>query len=358
MIEIDGSTGEGGGQMVRTALALSMITQQPFSITNIRSGRKDPGLKAQHVHAITALQKLSGAKAEGAEIGSTKITFYPAPINKTRVDIDIGTAGSITLLLQSLLIPCAFAPKPVSLRITGGTDVTWSMPIDYLRHVFLPRISQWVDIDVKLSKRGYYPKGGGHVELRVKPKMSITDYPDINAFIEACHEAPSMQILNQGKIEVIKGVSNASQSLQDAKVAERQAESAQTALQSVGTSVHIQTEYSQSLSPGSGITVWVVLSEKDEEISRLGADALGERGKPAETVGKEAADQLIAAINSSAPIDAHLADNLIPWIGLFRPSSIHVESISNHTKTNITVVEQFLGTIFTIDEEKRIISSK
>ena len=352
MIEIDGSYGEGGGQIIRTALALSMLTQQPFRVINIRKGRDAPGLKAQHLEGIRALQQLSSACVEGAALGSTELAFTPAPITKFKHTIDIGTAGSITLLLQSLLLPCSFAAKPVKLTITGGTDVAWAMPSDYFQEVLLPQLTRWVDISCKLLKRGYYPKGGGTVELQLKPRLHLNDFTDFASFWKHCQEqGVHLNLKKQGTLFVVKGVSHAAKSLQQSKVAERQADAARLALQSLSVPVDIRVEYADTLSPGSGIMLRALYTEQDEEITRVGADALGARGTPAETVGTEAAKRLLAAIRSNAPVDAHLADNLIPWMALFKPSTIVAETITPHTKTNIAVVEQFFGKCFELKEK-------
>ncbi|MEM4264074.1 MAG: RNA 3'-terminal phosphate cyclase, partial [Candidatus Woesearchaeota archaeon] len=155
MIKLDGSYGEGGGQIVRTALAFSTITQIPFEVNDIRRGREQPGLKAQHLTCVKALAKLCDAKAEGVELGSNAIKYWPGKIKGQTINIDIGTAGSITLLLQSLLLPCFFADKTVRLHLTGGTNVSWSMPIEYLEQVFIPHIAKYCEkIKIKLNKRG------------------------------------------------------------------------------------------------------------------------------------------------------------------------------------------------------------
>ena len=345
MITINGSYGEGGGAIVRTALALSTLTQQPFTVDNIRSGRKKPGLKAQHLTGIRALEQLCDAVAEDAQLGSTKLTFYPRPLKKTTLDIDIGTAGSITLLLQALLLPCCFAPKQVTLKITGGTDVLWSMPIDYLKQVLLPHLQKYAAIDVKLIKRGYYPKGGGKVEVRIKPTISRNEFTTFDMFWKEVQQQLPLHLLEQGKVQYIKGISHAAKTLQERKVAERQAQMVQDA--------DVRIEYTDTFSPGSGITLWAVCSTGDDVDSlqpiRLGADALGERGKLAEDVGKEAYDALQAVIASGAPVDSHLADNLIQWMGLVPGSAIRVQEVTSHVKTNIYVVEQFLGKLFTIE---------
>ena len=148
LIRLDGSYLEGGGQIVRTALALSMLTQQPFSIDKIRVGRPTPGLKAQHLNCIQALLQLTNGKANavGAELGSTKLDFFPAKIVKSKLEIDIGTAGSTTLLLQSLLPVLVLGKKNITLTITGGTDTKWSPTFDYLKEVILPPLSAFAKI--------------------------------------------------------------------------------------------------------------------------------------------------------------------------------------------------------------------
>jgi len=339
MIELDGTLGEGGGQIVRTALALSQITQQPFHVTNIRAGRDKPGLKMQHLNCITALQKLTDCEAIGAELGSTEITFVPKPLKGRNLSVDIETAGSITLFLQAVLLPCMISGKQMKIEVIGGTDVAWSMPVDYFSEVLVPQLKRWADISVKVEKRGYYPKGGGRVVIRVKPK----------------EEKKGIELIEQCNLIHIKGISHASKDLEGVRVAERQAVAAQQLLAGLNCPIAIRQEYSDSLSTGSGITLWAVFSKKkdDIEVSEpiiIGADELGEKGTPAEAVGKSAAKKLTEAIESKAPVDAHLADNLIPFMALFAPSAVKAQAITKHTTTNIYVVEKFLPVKFEIKE--------
>ena len=354
MIELDGTYGEGGGQIVRTALALSTLTQQAFHVTRIRSGRKDTGLKMQHLHCITALQKLTGATVEGATLGSTELTFLPGQLKGKSLSIDIETAGSITLFLQAVLLPCCFADKPVKLEIIGGTDVAWAMPIDYLREVLVPHLRRWADINVTLEKRGYYPKGNGTVTVRIKPRISRTDFKTFTEFWNHLQQqGPHLELTKQGHLMYIKGISHASKSLEEARVAERQAHAAQQTLAAYNCPVSIRSEYADTLSPGSGMTLWAVFSQNKEDIDVanpiiLGADALGEKGTPAEAVGKAAAAKLQTAIASKAAADMHLADNLIPWIGLYAPSAVLTEKITPHTTTNIYTAQKFMPVKFDV----------
>lgn len=352
MISLDGSYLEGGGQIVRTALALSTILQKPFEVKDIRKGRPKPGLKNQHLFCIKALEQLCNAKTEGAELGSTFLKYEPNKTKPQTLSIDIGTAGSITLLLQSLLIPSIFTDSKVRLKITGGTDVIWSPQFDYFNNVIMPQLQKYADIETSLLKRGYYPKGGGKVDIKIKPKFNLDNIK----------EAPKISLIEQHNLIQIKGISHASSDLQKANVSERQAKAAKLILNKLNCPIQIRTEYSETLSTGSGITLWAIFSKYPDEIDinnpiRLGSDCLGKRGKRAEEVGKDAADKLLREIGSKAPVDKHLADNLMPFISI-TGSKIKTSEITNHTLTNIYVCEQFLGKAFEVDKENRIISRK
>lgn len=349
MIKIDGSYGEGGGQIVRTALALSTALNKSFEVYNIRQGREKPGLKAQHLTCLKGLEQLCGAKYSDVKIGSDRFRYIPGEVKARKVDVDIGTAGSITLLLQSLLVPCFLAGHSVNLKIKGGTSGKWQMPFDYFDNVFIPHLENYGSITAKVHKRGYYPKGGGDVEIKISPFFML----------DSRHEAKQANLLEPGELIQIKGISHASKMLQDSNVAERQAEAAKSLLLGLGVNIDIRTEYCDTLSLGSGITLWAVYSKNQESSAInpviLGSDIIGEKGKPAEQVGSEAAKRLVSEIESKAPVDEYLADNMIPFLALFG-GKIRASSISSHTKTNIYVAEQFLGKIFHVDEKENIIS--
>jgi RNA 3'-terminal phosphate cyclase (GTP) len=298
------------------------------------------------------LQQLCNAEVEGAELGSHHIKYSPGKITAKSISIDIETAGSITLMLQALLIPCMLASHRIKISVKGGTDTLWSMPADYFLNVLIPQLQKYAGIKAKLVKRGYYPKGGGIVEMGITPKYKL----------DTRMSAPKLDLAEQSYLIQVKGISNASASLQKNRVAERQAKAAELALKELGCPVNIQTEYCEALSDGSAITLWAIFSKDKDEIDavnpiRLGADCLGEIGKTAETVGKEAADRLINEINYKAPVDEYMADNLVPYIALFG-GRVRVSKISNHCLTNIYVVKQFLGDVIDVDNEKRIIYSK
>lgn len=339
MIEIDGSYGEGGGQIIRTALALSTITGKSFKALKIRAGREKSGLKAQHLTCIKALKKIADAKTSSVEIGSDTLEFIPGKIKAGKFEIDIGTAGSITLLLQAVLLPCFFAPKKITLRITGGTCGKWQAPVEYFQNVLLPHLQRLAKkIDFKILKRGYYPRGGGVVELSVNPKKNLEGTKII-------------ELVERGELVQIKGVSYAEKSLEKASVAERQAQAAREFLGKYGVPINISKEYGEALNPGSGIVLWAVFASEDHlNPVRLGGDSFGERGKPSEKVGRETAENLTREIEAGAPVDRHLADQLIPLMGLLPGSRVKAAEVSKHVESNIYAVEKFLDVKFEIKD--------
>jgi len=340
MIELDGSHGEGGGAILRQALALSMLTGKAFRIDNIRKGRCNPGLAAQHVACVDAAMALCNAEVVGRYTGSTELSFSPGTFKGGRHDINIGTAGSITLLLQSVMLPSIFCGKKVSLHVTGGTDVKWSQPFDYFASVFLPQMRRYADIEANLFKRGYYPAGGGEVKIVINGKYSSPG------------NAPSILLLEQKKLLQIRGVSHASLDLEQARVAERQADSAKLFLDKLKAPFSITNQYYVSPSTSSGITLWAIFG--DDEIDQmnpiiLGADSLGDKGKKSEQVGREAAESLLPEINSGAAVDKHLADQLIPFMAL-TGGLIRTSEVTDHVRSNIYVAEKFLEVKFEIKD--------
>ena len=327
MIVIDGSYGEGGGQILRTSVALSVITGKPVKIVKIRANRPNPGLRSQHLHGILALKELSNARVKGAQVGSTVLEFIPGKAEPKHVRVPIKTAGSVTLVLQALLPAMAFTGG--SFEITGGTDVPWSPPVDYLKNVTLYALRKMgIEAELEIRRRGHYPKGGGLVTGRINP----------------WEERKPLRALEWGHIERFAGISHATNL--PAHVAERQAKAAGERIEELySVPVEIETEVSRPLGPGSGIVVWA-----ETDSLRLGGDALGKRGKPAEVVGREAAEELITQLTPRKAVDRFLGDQLIPFLA-FAGGEIGVTEITSHLITNVWVVEQFLGRIFEVEGE-------
>ncbi len=356
MIQLDGSHLEGGGSLTRVALALSALTGQEFSVSNIRAGREQGGLKAQHLHAIKALQKICNAETNEIEIGSTELHFKPGKVKGGVFEIDIGTAGSITLLLQALLLPCLFAPRPVTLRITGGTCGKWQASVDYLQNILVPHLLRFVDkIEIKIMKRGYYPKGGGVVEVKITPRFILSDdfqrwWKDLQS------KCAKMNLTEQGKVEQIKGVINLSKELEEKKVAERVRRAAVEILRPLQVPINIRIEQAQSSSIGGDILLWAVCSQQGrvdpDNPVLLGSDCLLEPGKRSEDIGKEAAQKLMKEIQSGVAADHYLADQLIMFMALLPGSEILSSEVSKHALTNIYVVEQFLPVKFEVEGKK------
>ena len=357
MITLDGSYGEGGGQILRTALALSALTQLPFKIVKIHENRVDSGLKPQHLACINAVKKICNASVEGEQIGSKEISFFPKKIDNSNLKIDIGTAGSVTLLLQSILLPCLFAKKNSMITILGGTDVQWSPQVNYVQEVFIPQIKRFVGkIDLKLIKRGYYPAGGGEIVLKIKPKFKIEGVFSLQSIRQKLAEIKQIVLVEQNNLMLIKGISHASTGLSSAKVAERQAHGAQDFIaKKLHCSVNIRNEYAETLSAGSGICLWAVFSKLSDDIDIenpiiVGADVLGEKAFPAEQVGQKCAEILLKTVSSGVALDDFLSDQLIPLIALIKGSRIKPANITSHLTANIYVVEQFFGCCIRISD--------
>lgn len=341
MIKIDGSYGEGGGQIIRSALALSVLTQKPFQVTGIRAGRKKPGLKAQHLTAIKAWKEICQAKTSPFELGSTQLTFQPNPVIPGDYQVDIGTAGSISLVQQALLLPLMFGTQDSKITFYGGSCGKWQSPVEFSQNVFFPYLNQLVDWDLQILKRGYYPKGGAKVELHLRPVFE--------RWSKAASLAP-FDLSQKGKLIRIEGISHAAKHLEQASVVERQAQAAREVLQHLNCPINIQEEYSKTRNPGSGICLWAVYEQGYLPHPQIhGADQIGEKGITAEKVGSKAASLLLQEIPQTAIVDEFLSDQLIPFMALIPGSQMKVHFVSDHLISNIYVVESFMPVKFSID---------
>jgi len=338
MIEISGDMLEGGGQIIRTTIALAALAGVDVKITKIREKRSNPGLQPQHVTALRAIATISHAETKGLTQGSRELEFRPHGHGSGLFRLDVGTAGSIPLILQALM-PCLnYSGDRVELDLIGGTDVKWSPSIDYLNLIVLPTLQRMgYQATIKINRRGHYPRGGGQVTVIVEPSHSLN----------------AITLLKRGELQKIEGISHCVKL--PPHVAQRQADAAKKTLNDAGyhdLDFAIETyppEQDTHLGPGSGIT----LVAKFSDGSVLGADNIGERGKPAETVGQQAADKLIAEIGSNAPVDRHLGDILIPYMAVAKGrSEIQVSELTLHTITNIDVTEKILGVKFQIQGDK------
>jgi RNA 3'-phosphate cyclase len=326
MIEIDGSLGEGGGSIIRISTALAALSSQPIKIINIRANRPKKGLAAQHLNAIKAVAHLSNADISGLRLGSQEIIFDPGCLNGGSFSLDIKTAGSTTLVLQAFMIPAAFAPDPVNISLIGGTDVRWSPSVDYIQNVTIPLLEKMgYKIKLELIGRGHFPRGGGILNAKITPIKKLN----------------TIELLNP-EIDAITGISHAINLPRH--VAERQASSAEKILKNSGYDVDIMIEHSDNgIGQGSGLVLWT------NGPTYLGGSAVGERGKPAEKVGVEAANDLIHALQSNSPLDKYMGDQIIPYMALAGDSVVKTAELTLHTLTNIKLVEKITSKKFQID---------
>lgn len=333
MIEIDGSFGEGGGQILRTALALSVIFKRPLTLHHIRAKRKDPGLGHQHLMAVNALAQISGAKVEGNVIGSQKLTFIPGEVCPGDYHFPIGTAGSVTLLLQALLLPLCLSQKGFRLILEGGTHVPWSPSYQYLSEVLLPILRfMGVSVGGRIDQWGWYPRGGGIIQVEVQPSPSLGP----------------ISLLERGSLRKIRGFSAAS--LLPKHVAERQREEALRRIEKemkMGAEITILPD-PPSRGPGSFL---FLVTESEGALA--GFSSLGRRGKRAEEVAGEAVNSLKDYLGAEGCVDPHLADQLIPFMAVAKGnSSFTTTRVTEHLLTNLWVIQHFKNVRISMTGEK------
>lgn len=344
MIRIDGSYGEGGGQLLRYSVALAALMGEDIKIYNIRAKRSNPGLRPQHLNAVKTIVDLVGGGARGLEVGSTEVVIKPGRRPRGGYySVDIGTAGSISLFLQATLPVLVAADAPLRMRIIGGTTVKWAPPIPYMQNVLLPNLKKFgIKAEIRLLRRGFYPKGGGVVEVTAQPS-----YPLMAAEFGFFDEIKEINILSY--------VGNLPR-----HIAERQARSAVEFLRRQGYGGYISTVDIDLATPaigrGTGIVVWAVTDE-----GVVGGDSIGELGKRAETVGEEAARKLVRALNSRVAIDRHALDNVVIYMAIAAgTSSAASTELTSHAKTAMDLCSWITGAEFSYDigENWVVVNSK
>ncbi|WP_435552830.1 RNA 3'-terminal phosphate cyclase [Natrinema sp. CGMCC1.2065] len=337
--ELDGAN--AGGQFVRTALALSVLTDEPIRLENVRGDRPTPGLRHQHLAVLETMAEICDADVSGAELGAETVAFDPGiegdgGLEGGEYAVDIGTAGSATLLCNAVLPLATVLESPLSVTITGGTDVAWSPPLDYLRRVKLPLVRRFgLEATCEVDRRGFYPEGGGEVTLRLEPSA-----------------LEPIEIVERGALEALHLYSTESESLADRDVAHRQAEGALERLDRDDLELLERREIAaDSPSPGSALVLRI-----DHGTGIAGFSALGERGKPAERVGEDAADAANRFLEGAAPVDRHMADQLLGFLAL-AGGRIRIPTVTDHVETRRALLEAFGAAIDLEDDGETTLAS-
>jgi RNA 3'-terminal phosphate cyclase (ATP) len=312
-LKINGGHGEGGGQIIRSAITLSCITKQPIHLENIRKNRKNEGLKAQHLTAIQILQKISKADVIGAKIGSTELKFIPGNVENLELIEDVKTAGSISLILQVLIPVVSISQKKLSLIIKGGTDVLWSPSMDYTQHVVKEAYSRMgIEFSVEIIKRGYYPKGNGEVKLEVYPSkiksLTLSKRETNNLKLKCTFSKISIDVIKE-KIEMIK-----------------------EKISKANFNVEIEIKEEEAIDSGASLLIYSI-----DKNSIIGIDGLFDNKK-------QNFDLDFEKFNNSLGVDESLADMLVVPASLgINKTVFQVKEITEHLETNLFVTSKITG---------------
>jgi RNA 3'-terminal phosphate cyclase (ATP) len=327
MIELDGAAGEGGGQIVRSALALSMITGQPFRITRIRANRARPGLMRQHLVAVQAAAQVSGASVTGAELGSSELCFTPGRIKGGDYHFAIGSAGSCTLVLQTVVPALLYAQQPSTIRITGGTHNTMAPPVQFLQRSYLPLLARMgAQVDVDLVRYGFYPAGGGEVVASIQP----------------CARLIPLALTERGNC--IASYAEAFVAGLPPSVGVRELHCIGSAFAWDDAQLHMHRLPAEQ-GPGNAVLITLEHEYVTEVFAGFGAKAVR-----AEVVAQEAIHQAQAYIASGAAVGEHLADQLILPLALAGGGSFTASTISLHAQTNADVIARFLPVVIDFEQ--------
>lgn len=319
MLTIDGSLGEGGGQIIRSSLALSLITGKPFRIYNVRARRNNPGLQRQHLTAVRAAAEIGGAEITGAGVGSTEFTFVPGEVKAGEYHFAIGTAGATMLVLQTVLPPLMITDAPSVITLEGGTHNKHAPPFDFLQKTFLPLLNRTgPHVSIELERYGFYPPGGGRINVYIEPRSAPV----------------RLEIEERGGIEakcaralVVKLPSS---------IAERELAIIREHLSLNNDELRIEIS-SNALSPGNVVMIEIRSPHLTEVIT-----GVGERGVRAEQVAGQAALEAARYLATGAPVGEHLADQLLIPLALAGGGSYTTGPLSLHTTTNIEIIGKFL----------------
>lgn len=329
-LNIDGSHGEGGGQLIRLAMALAAITGRPIHLKDIRARRAKPGLRAQHLAAVRAVAALCQGDLQGDVLGSGELRFCPGPLLGGSHRFDIGTAGSIALVLQAVLPVALRTGRACRLTITGGTDVPMAPPLDYLRLIFFPWLARMgAEVTIESVRRGYYPRGGGEVCVNLQP----------------CPHLTPIDIGEPGPVRVIEAMAHVAHL--PAPIAERMAKAAVEALASRGPVWMDCRVLGDTEASGPGGAIVLVAQTAD---SLLGNATVAQKGVPAEQLGHQVGQALAQDLECGATVDVHAADQLLIYAALATgPSYFTVRQVSQHAQTAMWLIEQFLAVRFTVE---------
>lgn len=338
MIHIDGSYGEGGGQILRTSLSIAAITGKPITINNIRAKRKKPGLAAQHLTGVRAAAKICNADLQGDALGSTMLQFTPqTAVQSGNYIFDVteaslgGSAGSVALVLQTILLPLALANNDSQVILRGGTHVSYSPAIAYIEQVYLPMLRPMgINAEIKLNAWGWYPQGGGEVELQVKGNTG---------------QLRGINIIERGDLQKVEGIAAVTEL--PANIPQRMLNRAVNLLHAEDIKTNIIPLRAKGIAPGAGLFLTAVY-----ENSLAGFGALGRLGLTSEKVAEIACEEFLKFHQTSAPIDEHLADQLLlPAVLAAEASQYRVAEVTLHLTTNAWVIEQFGLARVDIDDE-------
>jgi len=326
LISIDGSQGEGGGQILRSALALAMVTGRPFRIDKIRSGRPKPGLLRQHLTALQAAAAVSGARVLGAELGAMSVTFEPGPIRGGEFDLAVGTAGSTTLVLQTILPALIHAGVSARVSLSGGTHNPFAPPYDFIALAFLPRLAQMgANVSMALETHGFYPAGGGKFTAVIEPGQlrPVT-----------WHRRGAVEVTARAIVSALSG-----------HIAKRELEVVRERLGLERHCAHIDTVMSPA-GPGNMLAVMIKSEEGCEVITGFGA-----KGVTAEQVALAVCDEVERYLAVDAPIGVHLADQLLLPMMLAGGGAFRTMAPSAHTMTNIDVIRRFVDVPIAVEHD-------